>query len=114
MLIEEAKIIKSVFRSQDVIARIGGDEFCVFAFDLITKDLIKKRAETLNKLGRITKKTATGEEIAVSLSVGAACTTEVGPVFKKLYNKADEALYVAKNCGKGCYKIYGEGVSCTI
>ena len=49
-----------------------------------------------------------GLEFPVSLSLGIAIYDGKIPVkFESLYERADKALYLAKNSGKGQFKFYG-------
>ena len=106
LLKDAAQLIKSVFRHHDIVSRMGGDEFCVFAFDLISEDLMKKKAEELVQKGQFHFKSPTGNPIHVTFSVGGACTTETGRSYKDLYAMADKALYEAKRAGKNCSRIF--------
>lgn len=106
LLKDVAQLIKSVFRHHDLVSRMGGDEFCVFAFDLISEDLMKKKAEELVQKGQFHFKSPTGNPIHVTFSVGGACTTETGRSYKDVYAMADKALYEAKRAGKNCSRIF--------
>lgn len=109
LLKDAAQLIKSVFRHHDLVSRMGGDEFCVFAFDLISEDLMKKKAEELVQKGQFHFKSPTGNPIHVTFSVGGACTTETGRSYKDVYAMADKALYEAKRAGKNCSRIFRKG-----
>lgn len=106
LLKDAAQLIKSVFRHHDLVSRMGGDEFCVFAFDLISMDLMKKKAEELVQKGQFNFNSPTGKPIHVTFSVGVACTSEAGQSYKDLYAMADKALYEAKRAGKNCSRIF--------
>lgn len=106
LLKDVSQLIKSVFRHHDLVSRMGGDEFCVFAFDLISEDLMKKKAEELVQKGQFHFKSPTGNPIHVTFSVGGACTTETGRSYKDVYAMADKALYEAKRAGKNCSRIF--------
>ena len=106
LLKDAAQLIKSAFRHYDLVSRLGGDEFCVFAFDLISEDLMKKKAEELVQKGQFHFKSPTDNHIHVTFSVGAACTTETGRSYKDVYAMADKALYEAKRAGKNCSRIF--------
>ena len=47
-----------------------------------------------------------GENIIVSCSFGAAICPQDGTTFEELYWKADTAMYVAKEAGRNCTRIY--------
>lgn len=99
--------LRNMFRAQDIIGRIGGDEFLVLLKDLPNLELVKDRCELLvNTIGQQMQKLM--PEIPVSLSVGVALIPKHGVSWGELFQHADEALYVAKRKGKGQYKIYDE------
>ncbi len=105
MLKQVGTILRSLFRSQDVVGRFGGDEFMVFLKDVPGRELVENKCALLvETLGRQLKKLT--PKLPVSISVGAAMTPEDGVNFPALYRSADEALYMAKRQGKNCYHLY--------
>ena len=95
-----AEAIRSQFRSQDYVCRIGGDEFAVIMVHISTevKDLINGKVERINKaLG-----TEQGGVPAVHISCGAAYGHKIQD-YEELFRQADAALYRVKATGgKGC------------
>lgn len=106
LLKDVAGILSSTFRDEDIICRIGGDEFCAFAKGFTKKELILKRAEVLNEAGRKTFDLPSGESINVSFSIGIAVIPGDANTAKELYTNADTALYNAKESGRNCYRTY--------
>ena len=98
--------LRSLFRANDIIGRIGGDEFLVFLKDLPDMDIVKDRCDlllaSLNKL--LARLMPDLEE--VSCSIGAAISPTHASNYADLFQRADEALYGAKKRGKNRYKIY--------
>ena len=98
--------LRSLFRANDIIGRIGGDEFLVFLKDLPDMDIVKDRCDlllaSLNKL--LARLTPDLKE--VSCSIGAAISPTHASNYADLFQRADEALYWAKKRGKNRYKIY--------
>ncbi|WP_276794501.1 diguanylate cyclase domain-containing protein [Cloacibacillus porcorum] len=47
-----------------------------------------------------------GTECQISASAGIAIYPHAGKNFETLYRNADTALYLAKDSGRGTYKIY--------
>jgi len=98
--------LRSLFRANDIIGRIGGDEFLVFLKDLPDMDIVKDRCDlllaSLNKL--LARLMPDLKE--VSCSIGAAISPTHASNYADLFQRADEALYVAKKRGKNRYKIY--------
>lgn len=99
-----AKILRSVFRDNDVICRLGGDEFCVF-MTACGDEIVKIKANLLNEKLRLKYKKHSGEEINVSASIGISFCRKHGNDYDTLYREADKALYEAKEKGKDRYSF---------
>ncbi len=88
-----AEIFKMVFRSNDVIGRLGGDEFGIVAPGMVNEHvpLIRKKIdETCKKESKRLKLPYT-----LSVSVGYA-SLEKSSLLKQLMSEADEMLYKEK------------------
>lgn len=101
---QTAKRLQIIFSQYDLIARFGGDEFCVLLKDISVETLKEKLAWTVEKLR--TQYTAEGGCVASSVSIGAACTSNGEAELEDLLACADKALYQAKEKGKNQYVIY--------
>lgn len=102
-----ADVLKASFRSDDIVARMGGDEFCVFIKRIPSeKFLIRKAEEIAEGFEHIAYKGI--EENTISMSIGIAICPDHGNTFKQLYKKADAALYQAKALGKNRASIYNQ------
>ncbi len=99
--------LHTIFRSDDIVGRIGGDEFFAYIKNITSIDCVKKKAKTLCET---LYKTYTGEEgsVTISFSVGIALAPNNATVFDELYEKADRALYRVKNTGKNSYRLFSE------
>lgn len=94
-LINLVKILKENFRKDDIVGRLGGDEFIVFMTDTeVAADAEAKGAEILDVLA------ASEEEPHFTISVGAAAYPAAGQDYESLYLAADHAMYVSKKTGK--------------
>lgn len=111
VLCELADELVQIFSSDDVVGRIGGDEFIVFLKDE-TAQRAEEKAVEICKAFQITYKGLNGEEYNISSSIGVSFFPGDGSSFHELYSHADIALYAAKNSGKNTYKIY-DGCSFT-
>lgn len=109
VLIEVAREIKSLFRKDDIVGRIGGDEFIVFMKSIKSKDIIAKKAKLLNKILKRSYK-GTNNEYTISGSIGISLFPNSGGTFPKMFQKADAAAYYCKQEGKNCYKIYDNNI----
>ncbi|GAE91116.1 diguanylate cyclase/phosphodiesterase [Gracilibacillus boraciitolerans JCM 21714] len=91
-------------REEDLIARIGGDEFIV-VLEETSKDEIEDIANRL--IANIIKPyTIDGKEVQISVSIGVSMYPENGDHKEELIQRADKAMYYAKNNGKNNYKLY--------
>lgn len=104
VLVELGNQLKKVFREDDIVGRIGGDEFMAFMKNSEFAT-IKVKAEELCRRFRNTYEGKT-EKYTVSASVGIAIASENGSTFEELYEKSDIALYSSKNKGKNTYTFY--------
>lgn len=97
--------LRRLFRSHDIIGRIGGDEFLVFLKDIPNTELVHSRCKLLlttfrELFGRLVP------DLNVSCSIGAALVPNHAANYAELYQRADEAMYLAKGKGKDRYKLY--------
>ena len=98
-LIQLAKILSAAVRSTDMVARFGGEEFCIvltgtpeeMAFE--TADRIRKMVEDEVFLPE-------ADDRDVTMSAGVASYRKVGGGMENLLKVADDALYEAKLSGR--------------
>lgn len=97
--------LQKVFRKSDIIWRIGGDEFAVFARNLPDQETIEKK---LDELCSIYNNAHENRELSceISGSIGVAFYPKDGQDYDTLMSKADKALYYAKASGKNRYCFY--------
>ncbi len=104
-----AKVSK-VFRSRDIIGRIGGDEFVVFLEGSEDESLLVEKAQRMCELINKTYTAENNVSIEISCSVGIAIASQTGDNFQTLFNAADLAMYSSKHRGKNTYTIYDENL----
>ncbi len=104
VLVQIAKILKKAFNDFDIVIRMGGDEFSIFAVDYKDINSIEKK---LKKLFEILKEgiVIKNKAVTITLSIGVALYPKSGIEFQELYENADKILYEVKNSGKNNYKI---------
>lgn len=91
-------IINTSVRTVDTAARFGGEEFCL----LLPETDLENASFVAEKIRRNTETAAIeydGERIQTTLSVGVAQLAP-GESLEKLMNRADQALYSAKELGR--------------
>ncbi|MEG1442403.1 MAG: GGDEF domain-containing protein, partial [Oscillospiraceae bacterium] len=105
VLVDVSAKLKAVFRSDDVVGRIGGDEFAILMKNVPdTNRVLKKAAE----ISGIFRQTYAGEKenYKISCSMGIVMVENKDERFKTLFLKADAALYQAKQNGKDMFVLY--------
>ncbi len=105
VLIHTASVIRKFFRSEDVIARIGGDEFMVYMSNTPNLDLLTQRCSDLVTAFQNLFREQLAD-CALSCSIGVALVPDHGTAFHELFQRADMALYRAKANGKNGYAFY--------
>ena len=96
----------------DIVARNGGDEFCVVFADSEKSNAIE-RAERLRAsivaadFRGLHAPVSSGEEVRISASIGVACFPVDAQSPEKLLEKADEAMYHSKKTGRNGVSFFG-------
>lgn len=102
-----AQILQGNVKGRDLPARIGGEEFVALLPDTPLKGacVLAERIRTTIAAGRIRRNN--GELIGnITLSIGVA-HYQAGESLKAFLERADQALYAAKNSGRNRVSIYG-------
>lgn len=102
--------IKEVFSEGEIIGRIGGDEFVVFAGNITKIDEVLDKATILKRALDITYSTEL-LSIKISGSIGVAIYPEAGIHYEQLMERADQALYQVKERGKNDFMLYSPAVN---
>ena len=105
VLTQVSREIQKLFRVQDVIARIGGDEFMVLIRGIPDRTLVEKRCVQLVGIFENLFK-AQNYNLPLTCSIGIALAPEHGLSYHDLFRYADQALYQAKDKGKNTYVFY--------
>lgn len=98
VLIDVAADLKKMFRSSDVLSRLGGDEFIIYMKAVPEKSWAEQRAEQVVREVRRWVGDGT-TNIQVTASVGIVMTDNVDRTYEDLYRAADIAMYFAKAQG---------------
>lgn len=102
-----ADTLRKFSGEEDILCRIGGDEFIVYIKDVTDKNEIGSRAADII-LDLCHKLEECKFETNCSVSIGIAQFPEDGKEFNKLYNCADKALYYVKQNGKNAYHFFSD------
>ncbi|MBR0567580.1 diguanylate cyclase [Azoarcus sp. L1K30] len=102
LLCEVARRLEALFREEDTVSRIGGDEFVV----LLPRDFESAALEATAKkvVDRLSQPFGLGDDmIEISCCVGIARFPEDGDSASALIHKADVAMYRAKESGRSAW-----------
>jgi len=94
-----AGAIKSKLRHQDVIARTGGEEFCILLPE-VPMESARVIAEKIRAIAERTLTRHDDQEIRCTISVGISAFDAGNGTADLLYKAADARLYEAKNGGR--------------
>jgi diguanylate cyclase (GGDEF)-like protein len=100
LLQEVAERLKTTLRTADTVARLGGDEFGVLLPDVVGADDAQAVAEILQTALR-EPFVVDGLTLEMGGSIGIACHPDHGDHVEVLIQRADIAMYSAKEAGRG-------------
>ena len=108
VLVAFSEIIRNNIRENDVVSRIGGDEFLAFFMELTDEKSVASLCERLNSELSDAAKSLMGEEhgIPLGISMGVTFAPDHGRVYRILFSYADSSLYKVKQNGKHGYDIF--------
>ncbi|MEL7608786.1 MAG: GGDEF domain-containing protein [Bacillota bacterium] len=99
VLKEFASRISQEFRGDDIIGRMGGDEFVVFFNHISRYEMLPDKVGKLSAI--LSEPVIAGEQsIETSASIGMAVAQQNTVTFETLFECADRAMYESKSQGK--------------
>ncbi len=98
LIVECASVFKEVFPSEDILVRYGGDEF-IFLLPGSNLEMAQIKCDNLCKAIR-EMRFAEHEELRLTCSMGFAAFPENAATPDELKDRADKALYAAKEAGR--------------
>jgi diguanylate cyclase (GGDEF)-like protein/PAS domain S-box-containing protein len=99
--------IQEALRSDDIVCRLGGDEFTAIIKGVQNKKSISQITEAILKRFQVPIY-CNDRELRVSASIGVVVYPDDGLNTKELIKNADTAMYAAKKSGKNAYRFYSE------
>lgn len=95
-----AQIIQKATRTNDIVARYGGDEIIIFMQNFTDKNKVAKRIEAMRV--EIERTVISNEDISFSVtaSFGVYIKENDNLTLDEVIKKADEIMYLSKNEGK--------------
>lgn len=103
-----ARHLAAAFRGEDVVGRLGGEEFIVGMLGMSRGAAVERLREVLGQLRLDGVELDTGRRLSVGVSAGVAQYRDDGTTFAALYRAADQALRSAKAGGRGQVLPAGE------
>ncbi len=99
--------LRECLHETDTLCRQGGDEFLILMGDIREAEAASLTAETiLACLGH--PFVVDGQDLYMSASIGIAVYPDDGADFDTLFQRADIAMYHAKEMGRNAYRFFAE------
>ena len=110
LLMSFSDILRVSVRPDDVLGRVGGDEFVAFCHGMHDEAGIANKVASINEQIVKAARELMGEDMSIPIgaSVGCVFVPMSGTEFPDLVKKADKALYEAKQNRMHGYRIYSE------
>ncbi|MGH8888293.1 MAG: diguanylate cyclase [Acidothermaceae bacterium] len=105
VLVEMAARMRVEVREVDTLARYGGEEFVVVLPETDAAGAARAADRLRDSIGSAPFCEGTSHSLAVTASIGVAVFPEHGTTASRLLRSADDALYVAKDSGRDCWRF---------
>jgi len=107
LLLEAVTRLTRCTRDSDTISRQGGDEFILLLNDIPDMETVERvAADILRHLAEPVE--IGGHAMSASCSIGVAMYPQDGRDFDTLLQKADTAMYNAKDAGRNTYRFFDD------
>lgn len=105
-----ARVLLEETRSEDLVARVGGDEFVLIFNGLTEIDTLNEIAARI--IGQLEQPIHfKGAPCRISGSIGTTVTDYYpSPAAERMLQDADTALYASKDKGRACFTVYTEAL----
>lgn len=106
VLAHVGRMLANTFRLSDVVVRYGGEEFCVVLYGCIEADAAAYAQRLVNEANRQSVRLSDGRSTKFTLSIGYASAQPSADAcahqesLQSVINRADKALYRAKESGR--------------
>ena len=105
MLIRVAGEVSALIRRNEIISRIGGDEFAILIPDATEEEAIHLAERIIRSTSQIPFRFE-GQNLRLTTSLGIALYPNHGANADDLTAHADAAMYQAKDAGKNAWRVY--------
>jgi len=106
VLIRVSDRIRQALRVGDTACRKGGDEFIVLVPNLSAEQAGKMAQRLIDEIKASPVELPDGRSVDIGLSVGIALFPSHAGNWQDLWTRADEALYLAKQLGRGQWALW--------
>jgi diguanylate cyclase (GGDEF)-like protein len=104
-----AQRVRATVRAEDVVVRMGGDEFVVILKDVQSTARVNETAERINQaLGA--PMVVDGRTLVTTVSIGVALYPHDGTDMGELLRHSDTAMYQAKDRGRNNFQLFSPGM----
>ncbi|MDV6315525.1 EAL domain-containing protein [Idiomarina sp. HP20-50] len=110
LLCQVAERLMDIGRRQDTLYRLGGDEFGLLIEDSVDINLIGDLGNQIN-LKVSEPYFIQQQEIVIGSSIGIVLYPHDGQTSQELLQKADMAMYHAKQRGGNCYQFFSQSMN---
>jgi diguanylate cyclase (GGDEF)-like protein len=110
LLCQVAERLRDCVRKNDLLGRIGGDEFLLALYPLSKLSDAKKAAERILK-GLTKPFYVQGHQLHIGASIGISVFPDDGQDTAVVQKNADIAMYVAKNEGGNCFQFFSQDMN---
>jgi diguanylate cyclase (GGDEF)-like protein len=112
MLVHASKVLAKNVRGSDVVARIGGDEFVILAFDVGDRDMAELSTRIIEEMRLPID--FQGFSCRCGVSIGVALANGIHVDARKVLINADIALYRAKSLGRNRFEFFNHNLQADI
>lgn len=104
-----AQRVRSTVRTQDVVVRMGGDEFVVILKAVQDTGQVNETAERINQ-ALSAPMVVDGRTLVTTVSIGVALYPHDGVDMGELLRHSDTAMYQAKDRGRNNFQLFSPGM----
>lgn len=114
VLRELARLLKAAVRTVDFVARYGGEEFVILLPETGGTHAREIGERIRTRTSKMPVTLPDGKEISFTISLGVACYPSCGRKASEIVERADQALYIAKQSGRDRVCLYWETLKAQI
>jgi len=100
-----AQRVRATVRTQDVVIRMGGDEFIVVLKEVKSSDQVKETAGRINDALN-EPIVIDGRPLVTTVSIGVSLCPRDGTTIGELLRQSDAAMYQAKDRGRNNFQLF--------